>query len=268
MRVSGCALVRTPPCVRVGVPWACVPPEVYGAVGGGGGTQRRLCLYVPGSAHPGVHRRVRGSVSAGPRACASPGVPGRGCPRPLAPPGLRVPVPLLHPLSPRPPAPPRPAAGRRGGDETPSGFRRAPPGLGAGAGRGDGRPRRPQLLVRLVRRRPGEGEPRRPLLRPRGCGSGAVGAGRCPRRPWGGGRGGVRAERRPLSPRRRSCRCPWSTFCRGWPGDPGPSSSSASWASGMPVSGAGGRLPLPPSACLFSQCRSELYSGCRWVLTP
>lgn len=185
MRVSGCALVRTPPCVRVGVPWACVPPEVYGAVGGGGwypAASMSVCAgeRAPRCAPACARERVRGA------ACLR--VPGRGCPRPLAPPGLRVPVPLLHPLSPRPPAPPRPAAGRRGGDETPSGFRRAPPGLGAGAGRGDGRPRRPQLLVRLVRRRPGEGEPRRPLLRPRGCGSGAVGAGRCPRRPWGWGR--------------------------------------------------------------------------------
>lgn len=266
MRVSGCALVRTPPCVRVGVPWACVPPEVYGAVGGGGvpsgvyvcmcrGARTQVCTGVCAGACP------RGRVPARPRASPGAGARGRSPRR-----GSGCRCRCFTPCRPVPP--PRPAAGRRGGDETPSGFRRAPPGLGAGAGRGDGRPRRPQLLVRLVRRRPGEGEPRRPLLRPRGCGSGAVGAGRCPRRPWGGGRGGVRAERRPLSPRRRSCRCPWSTSCRGWPGDPGPSSSSASWASGMPVSGAGGRLPLPPSACLFSQCRSELYSGCRWVLTP
>lgn len=41
-------------------------------------------------------------------------------------------------------------AGRRGGDEAPAGFRRAPPGLVAGVGRGDGNHRRPQLLVRLV----------------------------------------------------------------------------------------------------------------------
>lgn len=104
MRVSGCALVRTPPCVRVGVPWACVPPEVYGAVGGGGwypAASMSVCAgeRAPRCAPACARERVRGA------ACLR--VPGRGCPRPLAPPGLRVPVPLLHPLSPRPP--PRPA---------------------------------------------------------------------------------------------------------------------------------------------------------------
>lgn len=80
MRVSGCALVRTPPCVRVGVPWACVPPEVYGAVGGGvpsgvyvcmcRGARTQVCTGVCAGACP------RGRVPARPR--ASPGAGARG----------------------------------------------------------------------------------------------------------------------------------------------------------------------------------------------
>lgn len=57
-----------------------------------------------------------------------------------------------------------------------------------------------------------------------------------------------------LSPCRRSCRCHWSTFCRGWQGDPGPSSSLASWASGMRVSGAG-------HPCMLCQHPSALLRG-------
>lgn len=53
---------------------------------------------------------------------------------------------------------------------------------------------------------------------------------------WVGAGGAGTALSAVLSPHRRSCRFLWSTFCRGWQGDPGPSSSSASWASGMRVS--------------------------------
>lgn len=73
------------------------------------------------------------------------------------------------------------------------------------------------------------------LCAARGPVSGAAGT---PRALGVAGEGGVRAERQPLSPRRTSCRCRWSTSFRGWPGDPGPSSSSASWASAMLVSSA------------------------------
>lgn len=74
---------------------------------------------------------------------------------------------------------------------------------------------------------------------------------------------GVRTERRPLSPRRRSCRCPWSTSCRGWPGDPGLSSSSASWANGMPVSGAGVWLLLTPLHAPLLPVPAQILHGYR-----
>lgn len=162
---------------------------------------------------------------------------GRGCPWPLAQPGLRVPV--LHPLSPQDveAAMRLPlafvvlllASAQALAEEV-----GATDDLSYWSDWSDG----DQVKVS-----PGS---RRSARRPRG-GAGAgrgAGAGLHSRAGWG-----VHAESRPLSPRRRSCRCPWNTSCRGWPGDPGPSSSSASWASGMPVSGALGSLLL---AYLFS----------------
>lgn len=164
----------------------------------------------------------------------------------------------MSPGQPRPPAPgPAAARAERGDDEDRGGPGGAAPGVGAGAGGRRGRQRGCELLVGLVRQRPGQGEGPR--------------AGRAGPGPGPGKAGPATSARRQLS--LSPCRRP-AAASRPQPGGrerAGPALPRAGWTAAMaaptaPPRAAGSPPPRPKAS--FPESRRPAGSGPAWLGAP